>query len=45
MKPRQSLPCVTDEPKAAFLSGWWAGIAVGMVNGLAIALIVWKAMK
>lgn len=35
------LPGITDHPKAAFLGGWWSGIAIGLVigAGLAVALL------
>lgn len=39
---RESLPCITDAPKAAFRNGWWAGIAVGLVNGVGFAVLLLK---
>ncbi len=42
MKPRTTLPTVADEPKRAWLAGWWAGIAVGAINGLAAAVLILK---
>lgn len=42
--PRAVLPSLTDSPKQAFLGGWWAGIAVGLVNGIAIGVVLIKAV-
>ena len=42
---RARLPDITDSPKAAFLNGWWSGIAVGILIGLAIAVMAWTSMK
>lgn len=42
------LVLLADEPaspKQAFLGGWWAGIAVGAVNGLAIGLVIAKVIR
>ncbi len=45
-QPRQrlpqpgALPHITDEPAREFARGWWAGIAVGAVNGLALAVLL-----
>jgi hypothetical protein len=44
MKPSQ-LPCVTDEPRAAFSNGWWSGLAVGFINGIALAVLICKIAK
>lgn len=33
MKPRATLPNVSDEPRSAFTNGWVSGIAVGIVLG------------
>jgi len=43
MKPRTALPHITDSPKAAFLSGWWAGLGVGFINGVALLVILAKS--
>lgn len=40
MKPRATLPHVADEPRQAWANGWWAGIAVGVINGMALAVIL-----
>ena len=37
LKPSR-LPSITEPPKAAFLSGWWAGVAVGFVTGFGLAV-------
>lgn len=42
MKPRDTLPCISEPPRAAFLCGWWNGIAVGAMLGVALAVIVLK---
>jgi hypothetical protein len=33
-----ALPTITDQPKAAFLAGWWGGITVGISIGAGIAI-------
>lgn len=45
MKPRSNLPHITDSPKSAFLAGWWAGLAVGAVNGLGFAVLALKWVR
>lgn len=34
-----ALPQITDTPAREFSRGWWAGIAVGAVNGVALAVL------
>lgn len=34
------LPTATDQPRAAFLGGWWSGIVVGIVIGAGLAVVV-----
>ena len=34
------LPCVGDEAKAAFASGWWHGKVVGFCLGLGAAVLL-----
>lgn len=40
LQPRETLPSITEPPKAAFLAGFWAGIAIGAVNGIAAAIVL-----
>ena len=42
MPPPSPLPCITEPPKEAFLGGWWAGISVGFVIGVALAVLYFK---
>ena len=44
MKPSR-LPHVADEPKAAWLNGWLSGLAVGAINGMALAVLLLKVLK
>jgi hypothetical protein len=37
---RPRLPNIDDEPKAAFLNGWWAGNAVGFIVGIGAAVLL-----
>lgn len=39
----QPLPEITEPPRAAWLAGWWSGIGVGLVLGIAAAVIVARA--
>lgn len=32
------LPAITDDQKAAFLGGWWSGIAIGMAIGASLVI-------
>lgn len=41
MKPTP-LPEIADRPKRAWAAGWWAGIAVGFINGLGFAVLLLK---
>lgn len=34
------LPRITDVPAREWSRGWWAGIAVGVVNGVAVAVLL-----
>ncbi len=34
-----ALPSITDSAARAWSRGWWAGITVGAVNGLAVAVL------
>ncbi|HSV48413.1 MAG TPA: hypothetical protein VLJ58_21670 [Ramlibacter sp.] len=45
MNQRNSLPCITDSPKEAWANGWWSGIAVGIVLGVAAAVVIYTAMR
>lgn len=45
MKKRTTLPCITDTPKAAFLNGWYSGLAVGFITAVALAVIVFKVAR
>lgn len=36
----EPLPELADAPRAAWHSGWWAGIAVGTVSGMGIAVLL-----
>ena len=44
MKPRSTLPNVTDEPKASFTCGWVNGIAVGIAIGVAVGILLVKGV-
>lgn len=35
-----ALPQITDTPAREFATGWWAGIAVGGVSGVALAVLM-----
>ncbi|SFE88291.1 hypothetical protein [Paracidovorax wautersii] len=35
-----ALPQITDTPSREFARGWWAGIAIGLVNGAALAVLL-----
>jgi len=39
LTPRAELPSPTEDARASFLSGWWAGIAIGFINGVGAAVI------
>lgn len=43
--PRETLPCITDEPKRAFLAGWFSGISVGFILAIALVVIVAKGVR
>lgn len=45
MKPRAELPDLADTPKSAFLCGWWSGNATGFVIGMAVAMVLLKAIR
>lgn len=40
MRRPTPLPQITDTPAREFASGWWAGIAVGCVCGLGLAVLL-----
>lgn len=40
LQPREQLPDIVEPPRAAFLCGWWNGIAVGVLIGFAAALVL-----
>jgi ElaB/YqjD/DUF883 family membrane-anchored ribosome-binding protein len=44
MKPRATLPNVTDEPRRAFDNGWYSGIAVGIAIGVAVGILLVKGV-
>lgn len=44
MKPRATLPNVTDEPRSAFTNGWCSGIAVGIAIGVAVGILLVKGV-
>lgn len=44
MKPRPYLPSIDSDAKAAFLNGWITGLAVGFINGLGAAIVLWKTL-
>lgn len=44
MKPRATLPNVTDEPRDAFTNGWVNGIAVGIAIGVAVGILLVKGV-
>lgn len=44
MKPRASLPNVSDEPRDAFTNGWISGIAVGISIGVAVGILLVKGV-
>jgi hypothetical protein len=39
------LPCITDSPKEAWANGWWSGIALGFILGVAACAFAWSALK
>lgn len=42
MKPRATLPNVSDEPTQAFTNGWISGIAVGFIIGAPFWILLAK---
>ncbi len=43
IKPRASLPTVEAADAQSWRHGWWCGIAVGFVNGLGFAALVFSS--
>jgi hypothetical protein len=39
LRPRATLPHAIESPRLAFLNGWWSGIGVGFISGIAMAVI------
>lgn len=40
LPPPSPLPTVADDPRRAWSHGWWAGIAVGAINGIGGAVLI-----
>ena len=45
LTPRAELPSPTEDARAAFLNGWWTGIAIGVINGIGAAVLVRQLMQ
>ncbi len=43
LKPRASLPTVEAAEAQSWHAGWWTGIAVGFVNGVGVAVLVFTS--
>lgn len=39
------LPSMTEDARTAWLNGWWSGLAIGAINGLAGAVLLITALK
>ena len=42
MPDPEPLPEITETPAQAFTAGWWGGIAIGLVIGLAAGIVIVK---
>ena len=41
----EPLPNIADDARSAWLNGWWSGLAVGAINGLAGAVLLITAFR
>lgn len=39
------LPNIADDARSAWLNGWWSGLAIGAINGLAGAVLLITALR
>ena len=43
LKPRAGLPTIEAADAQSWSAGWWSGIAVGFINGLGVAALVFTS--